>query len=351
MYTEKKASDPVELEDKLKQPVKNYSSVERWLRRLKTGYRSPGGFQDSSTRRGALYFLSLFCDYVEMTPDEIIDQRRRQIKSDDILEQRFFEEQVEGWGMFLRDEKEYAPASARTAVGYIQSFFKHNYSGLVNLSLPAGYPTKDVTVPRRGQLRKIVELAEHLRQRLDRRPNNFKKEGLPSWILCQAESGLSNQDLLDLTLDQTSPEYGTIGVQLENGQVPLHIRIVRTKTAAAGIGWHDTFLGRNAVEALQKYVDPSRNQIFTFTAAYVRRLVKDVSMKVGVGSKDAPVTPYCFRRYFKTRLNLANVNELTVEYWMGHKIPRVKAGYNAPAVEDQMRVYQEAYPLLDINRE
>lgn len=314
--------------------IESFISVKRWMKKLKARYRSADRFDESTSKRNALYFLKIFCEMTGKDPDKLIEERTVHLKSDDELVRRQHEELVEDFSTYLREQGK-APSYATTAVGWIRSFYKHNYKKLEDLTVAVGYPTRTYTVPRPPQLRKIVEVA-------DRKAK--------AWILCQAESGISNIDLLNLTLDNVSPEFGTIKEQLKLGICPIHIRIVRFKTAAAGLGWYDTFWGKNAVEALNEFADLSRNRIFTFSDRYYEALVKKAAFNAKVGTEKAPVTPYCLRRYFKTRMNLANVNELTVEYWMGHKIARVKAGYNAPPVEDQIKVYLEAYPLLDINK-
>jgi len=208
---------------------------------------------------------------------------------------------------------------------------------LVEVSVPTPYPVRQAKVPTPKELRAIVEVC-----------NDEKDILAKAWILCQAESGVSNVDLHKLELKSYSAEFGYIGEQLKNGTVPLHIHIVREKTMASGLGWYDTFFGKNAVATLNEHMDFSKPRLFNVSDRTIQLKLREISIKAGVGTEEVPVRPYDLRKYFNTRLKLAGMNETLVEYMLGHSLGRVKAAYFIPPVSDLRKVYAQFYPYITI---
>jgi len=275
-----------------------------------------------------------------MTPDQLIDERKRHLKSDDEFLRRKHEELAEKFSTMLRDREEASPNTVATAVAAVRSFYKANYMPLVEVSVPTPYPIREAKVPTPKELRAMVDICDDEKDILTK-----------AWILCQAESGISNIDLHKLELESKwchSAELGYIGEQLKNGTVPLHIHIVREKTMTSGLGWYDTFLGERACEALKEYVDFSKPCLFDVSDRTIQLKIREISMKAGVGSKEVPVRPYDLRKYFNTRLKLAGLNETICEYFMGHSLGRVKGAYFVPPVMELRKIYTRYYPYISI---
>jgi len=314
--------------------LEKFSSVDRWLLKLKAKQRDPTSFDKSTTKRNCLYYLSIFCRKItKMNPDQIIEQRRKELKSGDEFQRRHHEELAEKFSLFMREKG--TLNSSSTSLGWIRSFYRHNYLELRDLSVPKGFPTRASKVPTLVELAKLCEYAPP-RER--------------AWILCQAESGLANIDLLALSLSDESPEFGSIKNQLKNGQIPLHIRIFRRKTAATGLGFFDTFFGKNAVEALNEYVFWDKPKLFGVTDRHMAFLVKKIAVKAGVGSSEVPIRLYSFRKFFATFMSLAGVNSQLVHRWLGHSLGKRDEAYVQPPVKEQMEVYLKAYPTIDIKQ-
>lgn len=291
-------------------------------------------------QRVFLYYFGRFCHFAKMTPDQLIDERKRHLKSDDEFLRRKHEELAEKFSTMLRDREEASPNTVATAVAAVRSFYKANYMPLVEVSVPTPYPIREVKVPTPKELRAMVDICDDEKDILTK-----------AWILCQAESGISNIDLHKLELKSRwchSAEFGHIREQLKNGTAPLHIHIVREKTMASGLGWYDTFFGKWAVEALKEYVDFSKPRLFDVSDRTIQLKLREISIKAGVGTEEGPVRPYDLRKYFNTCLKLAGINETLVEYMMGHSLGRVRGAYFVPPVLELRKVYSQYYPYISI---
>jgi len=313
----------------------DFYSIRRWMDKLKAKRKG-----SLSTQRVFLYYFGRFCHFARMTPDQLIDERKRHLKSDDEFLRRKHEELVEKFSTMLRENEKATPNTIATAVAAVRSFYKSNYMPLLEVSVPTPFPLRQSKVPTPKELRAMCDIADDEKDHL-----------IKAWILCQAESGMSNIDLHKLELESKrchSIEFGYIGEQLKNGTVPLHIHIVREKTMTSGLGWYDTFLGERACEALKGYVDFCKPCLFDVSDRTVQLKIRNISLKAGVGTKEVPVRPYDLRKYFNTRLKLAGMNETLVEYMMGHSLGRVKGAYFVPPVIELRKVYTQYYPYISI---
>jgi len=313
----------------------DFYSIRRWMDKLKAKRKG-----SISTQRVFLYYFGRFCHFAKITPDQLIDERKRHLKSDDEFLRRKHEELVEKFSTMLRENEKATPNTIATAVAAVRSFYKSNYMPLLEVSVPTPFPLRQSKVPTPQELRAMGDIADDEKDQL-----------IKAWILCQAESGMSNIDLHKLELESKrchSAEFGHIGEQLKNGTVPLHIHIVREKTMASGLGWHDTFFGKNAVAALNEHVDFSKPCLFNVSDRTIQLKLREISIKAGVGTGEVPVRPYDLRKYFNTRLKLAGMNETLVEYMMGHSLGRVKGAYFVPPVMELRKVYWQYYPRISI---
>lgn len=312
----------------------DFESSRRWMDRLKA--RRKGS---ASTQRVFFYYLARFCHFTRKNPDQLIAERRHHLKSDDDFVRRRHEEWAEKFSAHLR-EKGAASNTVATAIAAVRSFYKSNYVPLVDVCVATPYPVRQTKVPTLEELKAMVDVCEDEQDTLTK-----------AWLLCQAESGMSNVDVHKLELQSRwchSVEFGYIGKQLKKGTIPLHIHIVREKTMASGLGWYDTFFGKNAVASLNEYVDFSKPRLFDVSDRTIQLKLREISIKAEVGTEEAPVRPYDLRKFFNTRLKLAGMNETLVEYMMGHSLGRVKGAYFVPPVIELRKVYAQYYPYMSI---
>ena len=66
-----------EAEDAAQRSIEDYESVKRWITRLNKKSGSP------NTRRAYLRWIRRFCEYAGKNPDELIEERRDDLKSGD----------------------------------------------------------------------------------------------------------------------------------------------------------------------------------------------------------------------------------------------------------------------------
>jgi len=288
-----------------------------------------------------LYWLRVYCRFVKSNPDTLIADRDKTLKSTNTALQRQHEELVDGFIIDLR-RKEKSPNTISTAVGLVRSFYKSNYVELKEVAPIHIYKVRPFRVPMVDDIRKICKIAD-----------------LPTktWICCQKDSGLANIDLLSLTRDTLSSEFGTIKTQLKKGIVPIHVEIRRQKTGERT----DSFFGPNAIDALQEFVNfRNRNpRIFTMSVRTIQKRIKKLAIKTKVATEAVPVTPYTLRKFFNTTMKyIAKVPESVVETWMGHSIGRVRSAYSVVGSGDvavgmpiskMAETYMEAYQYIDIS--
>jgi integrase len=316
------------------QNLEVYASVKRWLSKLEARSDS------LSTKKSGLLWLREFCNFAKTNPDSLIRDRTDNLESKEQGIRRKHEELLEAFIIQMKNDG-YAPNSVSTASGMIRSFFKSNYVTLQEVRSPRPYNIKPYKVPTIKDIKKMCEHAD-----LSTR----------TWMVCAKDSGLGNADLLPLTLSNLSSEYGTIGMQLRKGIVPVHIELRRHKTKEV----IHSFFGPNAIEALKEYVNiNARGRIFRMSARSLQQKIKALSIQTKVATKEVPVRPYSYRKVFNTYMKLAGVNEAIVEVMMGHSIGRVRGAYLQTGsgssgigipISKLVEAYMQAYPTIDINQ-
>jgi len=309
--------------------MENYASVSRWHSKL----MAKSGGRKTSTTRVWNHYLHLFCEKVaRKSPDELIEERRQHLKSDDEFVRRQHEELVTKFILLLQKEGA-PPNTVKTAVAGIRSFYAANYLPLTSIETPRSIPVRTVRIPTPEDLRKVCEIADPMTK---------------AYILCAKDCGMAISDLLRLSFDWESPLYGPLKKQLVEGKVPLHLYVVREKTAMA----FNTFLGPEAVEALTEWKS-SEKRIFPCTDKTIRNRLTRVSKRRNLGYR---LLPHSLRMYFSTYLKLSGVNEALVEHWMGHSLGAVRGAYFfpqaeasvLPRIEEMAKIYMENYKAIKV---
>jgi len=325
--------------------IEVYQSVQKWLNKLQAKSRSVD-FEKSSTRRAGIYWLKQYCNFLQTNPDTLIRERMEQLQSTNLALRRKHEELAESYVIHLKNA-DCAPNTISTALGLIRSFYKANYAGLDQVASVRPYTIRPFKIPTIKDIKKMCSIA------------NAETK---AWILCQFNSGLSNTDLMNLSLANLSSEFGTIGQQLRKGTVPIHVEIRRQKT---GERTH-TFFGPNAIEALNGYVNINgrTSKIFKMQMRTIQQRIKALGITAKISTKEVPVTAYCLRKAFNTFMkfgdparDIPGVNEALVELMMGHSIGRVRSAYlvtgqgstgTGVPISKMAEIYMKTYPAIDI---
>jgi len=303
--------------------IEEYNSVKRWLVRLRKKSGSP------NTRRSYLHWLREFCEYVDMNPDDLIEERRTELKSEDEFVKRHAEDKLDAWFSELERSGKKRNTCV-TAYNAIKSFYKANRLELKIDESPSSWTEKVKPGLTREELRRMIEAC--------RKPMH------KAYLLCQAQSGLGVGDLLRIT-------YGDVKSQLKKAD-HIHLRLLRGKEKQ--IGQFDTFFGKMATRSLREYLATRRDlnpqsRLFPITARAVNKFLKTLSIRAGL---DWIVSSHDLRKFFSTQLKMARVNdpafnETLIEYWMGHSLGKVRGAYFIPRVEEQLRLYKQAEERLE----
>jgi len=295
--------------------LKRYSSVKRWLSHV-----FADGVRSQSTEKTYLHFLQRYCRFVGMAPDQIIEERRKQLKSPDEFIRRQHEELLTDWRNYLEERCGLARSSVVTALNIIKSFYKASYVPL-QIKSPKSWPATERKVPTREELAKMIETCRRYRDR--------------ALIMFLSQSGISLKDL-------SLVKYSTIREEFEGGVEPIHIPIERTKTKTR----YDTFIGSNTIEFLKGYFKENKPRlnrpVFNTAIRTIQYIVKTVSIKAGLKPH---TSPHKLRAFFNTYMSLSfheshSEHIPLVEYWMGHKLP-YKGAYMVPPVAQQRELYRK----------
>jgi integrase/recombinase XerD len=319
-----------------------------------------------SAYRGA---LRLYVEWSGMAPKELIDEaeedrkrpRRHRGKPERRL-QDFYEwlrsKYTLKYGKF-RGKRGLSKKRAALMFSAIKMFYDEN-----------GFPLKiknPRAMPRKRNF-KLKIRPKHVKRLLDYAPTLRDK----AIILCLFQGGFDVSTLCSLN-------YGDVAKELEEDKSPLMLHIIREKE---GVEYH-TFLGRDAIEALKLYLDERQNKygekpswdtpLFTKYYSYrkngkgtakhgvrhqphlIQKMFREIVVAAGLVSKEQmenadinPARPHALRDAFNQILGLEGVNQLLIDYWMGHRLPYGGA-YGIPDPEEQRKIYAEHEQALSVS--
>ncbi len=308
-------------------------NVQDSIKRMLSNIASKKGRAVSeSTRETYFIYIRRFCDFCGMTPDELIEERKRDVKNDDIFVVRQHEEKLKGFANYLREEG-YSSNTIATATGAVKSLYTSNYHPMIEVNIPSGTPIREYKIPTKEELTQVIDLA------------HMPWHG--AFMTLTKDCGISLQDMLKLKLIDGSPIYGSISDQLKKGQVPIHLKITREKTRFK----YNTFLGEDSFEMLNN--DTIFPDIASKSLSYNKRLfpyavstIQDAMRVLGDKLGWTSFTPYSLRKWFRTQLTLSDMNEALIETMMGHSLGKVKEAYLVPPPQKLIEIYQKHYPAL-----
>jgi site-specific recombinase XerD len=274
--------------------------------------------------------LLRFCEYSHITPDEFQNtepKRARDIAWD------FVET--------LMDK----PSVAVSNLSALKSFYR-NKDG-VQLPFDGskfgkhrvqcdGRKSKIEHVPSKAEVYAIVDAATSLRDK--------------AMLLTLFQSGIRENALMKLT-------YGMVREQLENGTCPLTLKIddtVDTKLKGYHLAQYITFIGKEAIEAIRRYLEVNERQYsddsFLFQSSW-RNAICATSIWIGfkravkrAGYDSRTMWVHDLRKAYKANLVKGNVQEELSECLMGHKLKNSRESYmnREDAIEELRKAYEQA---------
>jgi len=314
---------------KKRQEYMGFESVSQWLDALAT--------KSKETVKQYLDDLIYYCDWARKTPDQLKQERKQQLKSKDIDVQMTAEKLLNRYvGSGARPQN-----ATRRAVAAIKSFYNCNFIPLTGrVATPKQIKEKEYRCPTVEDVRKMLEGA-NLRDR--------------AILLTLFQTGLRESSLVLLKRKHIR--------EIFENKVPAHVglRAKELKGAYSGVESH-TFLGRDAVEAIKKYLDWRErvkgerltDDSFLFARSdaigeplfdqALIRIVRTACERAGI----EPFSPHDFRRAFQTNLEAAGVPANWVKKMTGHKLSGEENPYSIPKIEQLREAYMKAEPKLSI---
>ena len=328
---------------------KRYKTVRQWVNYL----------SNKGTEQSYLTKLKRFCDWIGKDPDTLIDERFKHLRSEDIRENHEHEELITA---FLKKmESSLSPYSLASYAGAIRSFYRYNRADLKLLKSIRVYGVRREKVPTREEVAKMCQVSSTRDRAI---------------ILFQYQSGLRNDTIAKL-------QYGDVKEDLEKGQVPVRIHIMPEQTKCRIE--YDTFIGRDAIDALNASLDERKRgvavrgarpeeitdesplfrsgrgvgRVEPITSHTIAKLTVRAAVRAGVVERSkskrgerkgyTPLHAHCLRKAFQTTLEASGVSSNWVKYMMGHKLPGVEGAYSKPSVKQLREAYAKAEPSLSIS--
>ena len=281
-----------------------YDAMEYWMAELAN--RSPG------TRKLYGGHLNKFAEWVQISPNGLIDMKKTSLESsDDRRDNRSLETKVKAYISHL-EERGLAPATRRLAYASINSFFASNRYPLE--FTPQDRPDGDSEgsrIPEKDEIKMILNAAKSRRYR--------------ALILFLKDSGLRVSDAVMLRWDQ-AVDYG-------NGFWGWSI--VTKKRSVKGT----PFIGPETLEALNQLPKKGK-RVFPMSAKTASNKLYDIIQSTGLKG----VTGHGLRKYFSVEMEAARVPE---EYRL-----RMMGKRTGPYDEKRDRIlfeeYKRAYDHLRI---
>lgn len=292
--------------------------------------------------------------------DEAADDWDKDRRERDFVAEHYLTK-FERW---MREEMGYSSHTVNNHVTCIRSFYKFNNYPLNSdrLNLKSDNPTpKPKNQARRIDKKTIKKLYNSTTSKRNRALLLF---------LYQTGQGANEISILD---------YGDVKYELEKERYPLKISYSQRKNSGLS---YCTFLGADGIQALKDYLgereeklgrelrddDPlfakrngkdrlSSNAIAETLKYITKKAPDDLISDEEMEKADInPFRPHAFRKNFKTQLVKGAINNLVIEYLMGHKLEKVQRSYwigeKMGGEENLRKIYAEKIePELSIDVE
>jgi len=332
----------------------NDSAYQRWM----------GTITRTSTKAGYKSAFKTYIEFTGLTPTQLIDeavedqQKKAQEKTDIVLRRIIdfynwlktdYPKRSRGIGPHKIIGKGVSDKLAHMRVGAVRSF----------------YGTFDVVVRMKGRQRlprarvrnqRMTVKAEHIKVLLDRTRSPRDR----AIILTMFQSGIDVSTLCSLT-------FGDFNEALQKNEQPLKLDLYRPKS---GVEFY-TFLGKDAVIAIQAYIQDMTSRGVTFnysmplflkergkqgmTTNLVQNMMKIVAVNSGFvseknnGKSFNPLGPHALRESFGSLMINSGVPDTIVDFWLGHSIGEMNKAYKSVQLDSLKRMYLERENLLTVS--
>ncbi len=320
------------------------------------------------TRRNFLQGMQFYTEFIKKTPSELLEEAEDEIKSGILMRKRKLREYLLTFREWLK-EKGYAPKTAHNHFTAVKSFYRSFDIDMPNLNHKKQFSAL-ATEENKGRLEKenIQEVLKYA---------NVRNRAL---ILSLASSGLSQSDLLDLTIEDFKN-----GLDEKTMITTLQRRRIKTKYDFI------TFLSPEASKAVKDYIEyrnrkpkHPRNKShiiawekrrirsdkdYLFCSSYIpesyletfdekeRRLTpeglmdtfRELAKKAGLDTEKGQwqvVRAHNMRKFFNSTLLNNGADIFFTDFLMGHKIDQVHEAYFKADAKKLKERYMRYLPFL-----
>lgn len=309
----------------LTKPIREYES----MRRVLTGLAD-------STVESYLTVMPVFCQFVGKDPDQIIAERKEQLKSDDEGVARTYERIVV---QFYEHQKKRMSESAayRYSSSTVRGFFSRNYVGLKF---------------RRGDMRT---------------PKTEKRDYVPT--VGEVKEICDAADIRDKAVIILALQTGMAPVDLVNLKRTDFERAVGSDKFPQSLGWlqrnksreeFHPFLFHDSAVALKRYLQNRKDDspyllVDRSGRPFSERNVNDIFTKAAKrAGVEVPqgkrLRVYCLRSVFETQLGNAGMPQTWIDMMMGHVVGGSRGKYVKPSEDDWLEKARKAEQFISISR-
>jgi len=278
--------------------VKSFKSGEKWFLKLRKQHGKKIG-----TQKNYAIALERFCEYVKMTPDEIIAAYKEALAKNVEAGVSDWNDNIDLFVPWVIDKYGLSRSRAKDHFAAIKSFFDNNASIGLSAKTPEFHAT---TIPPTS----IETIRENILPFADIHTRFI--------VIFLKDSGMSQDDALRLN----------IGDIVDQGNGFGYIKTLRAKEGVD----YETWVGPNAMDALQKYLEYRKRQggdISESAPLFVKKTRPNerlssalISIMLRTLGKKAnePLSTHRLRKTFETYLAISKVPPIILKYWMGHKV-------------------------------
>ena len=318
--------------------IRDEKVIKRWLKGT-----------SNNTQRIYLNSLALFCIITGKSPQEMLDIAWKE------YEERVppWKQQLEAWFEDLEEHLEETTTYKNTA--------NTKRAGVVNFFRFHRIPTPDNYRRSRGNTKfdSNNERPPLTKQDIRDALNAAKNFKLKALILTQATSGLSEVDVLKLTVQQF---YEGL-IKLDDKHEICRIYQKRTKTKRHSKENY-TFISFEAVDLIKKYLELERNKpiegplfashpngnvqygVGAYSTATIR--LNEILSWTTEKGKYNKLTTHMLRKFFETQLTDAGCIQEHLTHMMGWKLPGMRANYYIAHPEELQKSYLKHLDYLTL---
>lgn len=340
------------------------TALKYWLDSLK------GNESAHSTKYIWKHHLKRFCNWADKSPDQLIEERKRQLLNEDKHVQHEAETRVKEFLKGL-EEKGLAANTRNCYFMAIRNFYKRNYQELYFFrgDGPGNETSQEgVRAASKEDISKMLEVSS---PRVRALILFIKDTGL-------AESDVAKLKLKDLGVNNVSEIF------ILESPVPLIVRRQKTKRRTI------TFVGKEAFEALkttlrirqqgssefqirryhqlerkaglapeeltlesplfrsyEKFFARKTMPIHRLSPHAISVIIRKAAIQAGIWKEG--FSAHALRRFFQTTLETSGMNQNWIKKMMGHALNGSEAPYSQPEISMLREAYVKAYSHLAIS--